>query len=171
MATSSLYYTTINVNDSISAQNLYDVIDSYFESPILEKVKEDRGVSVYMCKIASLLAGAEQRYLVATVEQDNQPVGKRFPLSNISWKTFQTRTLPTSHQSLPKHSYSPKNEEMFTVPVSLKERTETHTDYHIQGFQGCMMTLLHKNKNLYEYPEKGTIATALETYKTVFIIL
>lgn len=167
----SSLYTTINPNDSISAQNLYDLVDTYFGHPVLEKVKEDRGVSVYMCKIASLLAGIEQRYLVVTSEQDKQPIGKRFPLSNISWKTFQTRTLTSAPQSLPKHSYNPKNDNMFMVPVNLKERTETHTDYHIQGFQGCMMTLLHKNKNLYEYPEKGTIATALETYKTVFIIL
>lgn len=164
-------YTTINPNDSISAQNLRDLIDSYFESPVLEKVKEDRGVSVYMCKIASLLASVDQRYLVVTSEQDNQPIGKRFPLSNISWKTFQTRTLPSAPLTIPKHSYHPQNAEMFMIPVSLKERTETHTDYHIQGFHGCMLTLLHKNKNVYEYPEKGTIATALETYKTVFIIL
>jgi hypothetical protein len=162
-------YTTIN-SVSISAQNLYDLMDTYFEGPTLEKVKDDKDVSVYMCKIASLLAGLDQRYLVVTTERDNQPIGKRFTLSNIQWKSFQTRTLP-QNLPLPKQSYSPKSSDIFMTPVNLLQRYETHTEYNINGYTGCMLTLLHKNKNLYEYPEQGTIATALETYKTLFIIL
>lgn len=30
-----------------------------------------------------------------------------------------------------------------------------------------MVTLIHKNKNLYEYPPSGNLASCLETYKTV----
>lgn len=160
-------YTNVN---PITVQNFYDVIDSYFESPILEKVKDENNVSVYMCKIASLLAGLDQRYLVVTSDRDRQPVGTKFNLSNIQWKSFQTRTIP-QHINVPKHSYSPKNDDTFMTPVTLIKRNETHTDYNIQDYQGCMLTLIHKNKNVYEYPEKGTIATAIETYKTIFTIL
>ena len=163
-------YTSLIPSVTISVQNLYDLLDTYFESPVLEKVKDEKDVSVYMCKIATLLAGLEQRYLVVTTEQDRHPIGTKFELSNISWKTFQTRTIP-QNIPVPKHSYAPKSDPIFMTSVTLKKRYETHTDYDITGYPGCMITLLHKNKNLYEYPEHGSIATAIETYKTLFIIL
>ena len=71
--------------------------------------------------------------------------------------------------NLPSHKYSPKNEVSYTIPVSLMKRYEDHTDYLINNI-GVTVTLLHKNKNLYEYPPTGNLASCLETYKTILVI-
>ena len=144
--------TTTYLRD-ITVQNLYELINSYFDSPILQKTKDDHisHLSIYMCKISSLLAGADQRYLIVTTEQNHQPVGSKLPLTNISWKSFQSRTIPTHIPNIPKHSYSPKSDDIYLIPVSLIERYEDHTDYYMdkEGYHDVCITLLHKNKNKY----------------------
>lgn len=160
---------TILDNSSISSKNLYDLIDSYFESPILEKTQNQNNSSIYMCKIKTLLASPDQRYIVATTPLDNNPLGMKLPLSNIIWKSFQTRSLSNVNINLPLHKYSPKNESLYTIPVSLIKRFEDHTDYLINNFNSTV-TLLHKNKNVYEYPSNGNLASCIETYRTIIVL-
>jgi hypothetical protein len=150
---------------------LYPIIDSYFDRPVLEKTKDSNNLSVYMCKIASLLAGAEQRYLVVTTVIDRNPVGTRVALASLKWKSFQARTIPQYIPSIPKHSYSPKSTGEYLTPVHLSKRYEDHTEYSLEGYPTVAVTLLHKNKNMYEYAEKGMVATALETFRCVFVVL
>jgi hypothetical protein len=160
---------TILDNSSISSKNLYDLIDSYFESPILEKTQNQNNSSIYMCKIKTLLASPDQRYIVATTQLDNNPLGMKLPLSNIIWKSFQTRSLSNVSINLPLHKYSPKNESSYTIPVSIIKRFEDHTDYLINNFNSTV-TLLHKNKNVYEYPSNGNLASCIETYRTIIVL-
>lgn len=150
---------------------LYPIIDAYFDHPVLEKTKNDNAlsISIYMCKISTLLAGADQRYLVVTVDMDSRPVGSRISLSELSWKSFQTRTIP-QYLTCPKHSYLPKSDQPYLIPVDLVKRYEDHTDYSLDGYPSLTVTLLHKHKNLYEYSEKGVLASALETFRCVIVI-
>ena len=151
----------------IRTENIYLIISSYFDNPVLQKTKDDINIngSVYMCKINSLLAGADQRYIVVTTEKDHHPIGKYLPLDTIMWKSFQTRTL--SHiPGLKKHSYTPKNEELYLASLKLVERYEDHTDYFIDSLS-TNLTLIHKHKNKYEYSEKGSLAAALETFQCI----
>ena len=160
---------TILDNSTISLKNFYELIDNYFESPILEKIQNQNNTSIYMCKIKTLLASPEQRYLVAVTQIDKNPVGIKLPLSNINWKSFQTRTLSNFDKNIVTHKYSQKNMPEYTIPVSVKNRYEDHTDYSIENYRGTV-TLLHKNKNIYEYPPNGNLASCLETYKTVIVV-
>jgi hypothetical protein len=160
-------YSYLQGSIDLNTENIYLLITSYFDNPILQKTKDDLNIngSVYMCKINSLLGGADQRYLVATTEKDNHPVGKLLPLDTIIWKSFQTRTLPLI-PNLKKHSYSPKNEDHYLLPLTLVERYDDHTDYHCKDLN-ANVTLIHRNKNKYEYTDRGSIAAALETFQCV----
>lgn len=160
---------TILDNTSLSSKNIYELIDSYFQSPTLQKTQDNKNASIYMCKIRTLLASPDQRYLVVTTSLDKNPIGTELSLSNINWKSFQTRTLSNVNITLPTHKYSPKNESSYTIPISLIKRYEDHTDYLINNYN-TTVTLLHKNKNLYEYPPNGNLASCLETYKTIIVI-
>jgi len=160
---------TILDNSTISSKNFYELIDNYFESPILEKIQDQNNTSIYMCKIKTLLASPEQMYLVAITSLDKNQVGLKLPLSNINWKSFQTRAFSKFEKNIVTHKYSPKNMSEYTIPVSLVERYEDHTDYSIENYRATV-TLLHKNKNIYEYPSSGNLASCLETYKTVIVI-
>lgn len=159
-----MYSVIDNVN--FSEKNLYELLDNYFESPILEKVQNTNKTSVYMCKIHTLLASPEQRYIVVITGEDNNPIGKKLPLDNLNWKSFQTRTLGNVDRNIITHKYSPKNMPQYTLKVSVLNRYEDHTDYSLDKYN-AIITLIHKNKNLYEYPPSGNLASCLETYKTV----
>lgn len=154
------------------SNHLYNLIDSYFDEPILEKTKDDqtKGLSIYMCRISTLLGGADQRYILTTSDMDKHPIGTRLRLSNIIWKSFQARTIPQYLTNIPKHSYTPKTDSTYLLPVTLMNRYEDHTDYILDGNTRTIVTLLHKNKNLYEYADRGTLATALETFKALVLI-
>jgi hypothetical protein len=157
------------IENNFYSNNLYELIDNYFESPVLQKTQNKNNSSIYMCKIKTLLASPEQRYLIATTSLDKNPIGIQIPLYNISWKSFQTRSLPILDIKLPQHNYSPKNNQDYMIKVSVINRYEDHTDYNIDGYKS-IVTLLHKNKNLYEYPPNGNLAACLETYKTIIIL-
>ena len=155
----------------IRTENIYLLISSYFDNPVLQKTKDDISInnSVYMCKINSLLGGTEQRYIVVTTDKDSHPIGKLLSLDTIMWKSFQTRTLPYI-PDIKKHSYSPKNEESYLMPIRLIERYDDHTDYLMEMPYTATLTLLHRHKNKYEYSEKGSLAAALESYQCVLRI-
>jgi len=165
-------YSMLDTQD-FSIKNMYELIDDYFDSPILEKVQDSHSISMYMCKIATLLGGLEQRFLIAICNRDYNPIGKKIPLININWKSFQARTLNDSHPNIIKHSYSPKNKNRFTsIDVNLLKRYEDHTEYYFpdKSYNNFIVSLLHKNKNLYEYPESGNLTACLETFKTLILL-
>lgn len=161
-------YTFLD-NTNFDSKNLYEIVNNYFENPVLQKTQNKATSSIYMCKIKTLLASPEQRYLIAITPLDKNQLGIRIPLENINWKSFQTRTLSNVEVDLPTHKYSPKNNNDYTIQVSLINRYEDHTDYIINNHNSTV-TLLHKNKNLYEYPPNGNLASCLETYKTIIVI-
>ncbi len=167
-------YSFIQPNVDFSTKNLYNLVDMYFDQPIMEKMKNEKGMSIYICKLATLLASVEQRYLIAICHEDLIPVGSRLPLKNIEWKNFQSRTLPEKDYIVKtKHSYLSKNGIEYQVPVYLKQRYEDHTDYMVDDKEvniKCTITLLHKKKNLYTFPDSGTIGACLETFQTVIMI-
>ena len=163
-------YSIIDGSNNLSIKNFYEVIDNYFESPILEKIQNSENKSIYMAKIRTLLASPEQRYIIAIADIDKYPIGKKLPLNNISWKSFQTRYLSNLDKNITTHSYSSKNMPEYTLKLSLLNRYEDHTDYLLDSYNKLIVTLIHKNKNLYEYPPSGNLASCLETYKSVIVI-
>jgi hypothetical protein len=54
--------------------------------------------------------------------------------------------------------------------VSMTTRDEEHTEYKIDGYHGVIVSLIHKNKNLYEYPPSGNLASCFETFQTVIVL-
>lgn len=163
-------YSIIDGSNNLSIKNLYEVIDNYFESPILEKTQNSQNKSIYMTKIKTLLASPEQRYIIAITDLDHYPIGKKLPLNNIPWKSFQTRYISNMDKNIITHSYSSKNLPEYTLKLSLLNRYEDHTDYNLENYNSIIVTLVHKNKNLYEYPPSGNLAACLETYKSIIVI-
>jgi hypothetical protein len=154
----------------LSVRNTYQLIDQYFDHPILEKLKDRDNLSVYIAKIKTLLGGQEQRYIIVTTFRDINAPGTKTPLKDLIWKSFQTRSLPDG-MTTNKHSYVPKNDVKYQIPVTLSKRYEDHTDYDMNNeTYKLSVTLLHKNKNLYSYPEKGTVSACLETFQTIVTV-
>jgi hypothetical protein len=145
---------------------MYKAFDSYFNSPVLSKIKDVNGTSMYMTKIVCLL-GNEIRYIICFVTQDDLPVGTIEKLSNMRWLSFQTRSLPDTY-NIPSHRYQPKRDGPLSVVINRINVTPEASTYKCDSFP-IIVTLLHK-KNESDYQPTGNVIAALETYSTIITL-
>lgn len=81
-------------------------------------------------------------------------------------------TLPEIPIKVPSFTYVPKRDK-YNTKIVIRDRNVNTTNYvpnevRTQNDGGSIMiTLLHKTTSLYEYPDKGSLYAALETYRTV----
>lgn len=143
------------------------LINDYFSNPVMTKVKNENKFSVYMVSIHTLLLN-EPRYLIAMTHEDYNKVGSKQPLKTIEWIYFQTRYLKDQYD-ISQHSYLPTNDSKYSIPITVKSRTDSQTTYQTKDKQ-LDIILLHSNKNMYEFGNQGTLISALETYKTILYI-
>jgi len=147
---------------------VYRLFATYFDNPTLYKIDDRENHSIYAVRIYCLL-GAEYRYLMAIVDIDSNAKNTSYPLSSLRWKALQTRTL-TEYHEIPTVTYNIKRKEPFNSPITVKNRSKTHTEYTHDTYP-FTVTLLHKpNSSEYEYPNKGTITTSLETFSTIITV-
>lgn len=158
-------------------QLLYDFLNAYFDSPDMQKMRNDEnsGVSVYMTRIKSLLASPEQRFLVAIAPLDQTPVGTLVPMSELKWQSLQARMLNVSDATLHnvhRHSYQPKNSKKFSVKMDLIKRFPNRTEYSLDGFGAvCTVALMHTNpEQPFEFRDQAICNGSIELFRTVFFI-
>lgn len=172
--TSTIKQYTIIDQESTSRQKLYELLDSYFDSPSLEKIKDDGKVSIYMCRIVTLLASPEQRYLIAITPHDDEKVGEIKSLYTLKWKSLQMRLLSNVDPKVCKHSYRPKNTKSFYFPIRVIERYPDRTEYYIdeQSVKDeCIVSILHTTPDQrLQCPDKSSFPSAIESYRTLFLI-
>tara|TARA_B100000686_G_scaffold354994_1_gene468812 strand:+ start:5517 stop:6047 length:531 start_codon:yes stop_codon:yes gene_type:complete len=144
---------------------IYQLLIDYFKNPVFTKIKNTHYNSIYMAKIRSLLL-TEGRYLVVLVPINNNPLGSKKPLRNLKWESFQTRTLEGRYNILT-HEYESKSDDKFNIPINITKRDKEISTYKCDELNITVSLLHKKENNLYEYPDRGTILAALETYQTI----
>ena len=152
-------------------EKIYQEFDKYFNHPIMTKVKDVEGCSMYMAKIYCMI-GIGCRYIVATVYQDNKPVKNVEKLKNLNWITLQTRTL-TDNYNVNTHTYQPARDGYLKIPIHKTNVTKEASTYNCKD-SPITVTLLHDNKKdedyKLKYSNQGNIIIALETYNTIITI-
>ncbi len=143
--------------------NLRKLLCDYSENPIMTKTGNGGGFSIYKVKINTLLLN-NHRYLVAMVEQDAHPFGREVPLKMLRWKVFQAISHDEGDHCR-SHNYRPKMVMPYTTVIHIHTKDAEYTRYRAPGVRG-FIDLLGDT----EYPERGTIATAMETFNTVVIL-
>jgi hypothetical protein len=141
-------------------------IVTYFANPNMTKIKDVQTFSMYMSKTYCLLS-KECRYLVAFTYRDTAPKGVNRSLDDLEWVSFQTQTLADNHE-LPPHSYQAKRVGPLTAEIQRGSNTPNASTYSCADFP-VVVTLLHTDKGIAEYQNKGTIVAALETYRTILV--
>ncbi len=153
-----------NIYDSKS-ENVYKAFDDYFNNPIMVKIKNVNGLSMYMAKTYCLLSN-ECRYIIAFTTEDFNTVKSKKPLREISWVSLQTRTLTDKHDLLP-HNYQPRAIGPLNKKITRIDKNKTASTYSCDGLP-IIITLLHtKSDTDSEYQQYGTVISALETYHTI----
>lgn len=157
------YGTKIDEYDP-NREVLYDIITEFFENPVLTKIKDIDTFSIYMAKVNYILY-TENRYIIAFMHKDDSSIGTLIYLKDLKWQSFQTRSLPHIHKIIA-FSYIPKKTLKFQSKIYMLSRSSKETSYKCENHP-ITITLLHKGNSEFEFSEKGTLASALETWRTI----
>jgi len=147
-------------------RGLYSMFSQYFGNPTLTKVRDERRYSTYAVKLNVYLR--ENRYLMLITTKDENQIGAMFPFDDIKWEALQTRSTDTEF-NCGTFTYIPSNKAPYTSRILLTERQDTRTTYSNKDYP-LSVCLLHTGKSKYEYPNLGTLTSALESYQTIIKI-
>lgn len=146
---------------------LYKTFVNYFKNPRLTKFKDNDHYTIYMAKINCLLTNIS-RYIIVIVDHDNNNIGTTCLLSELHWKSFQTRTLDENHD-LPYHTYQPHRGSLLDCEIERIKIEEEGSVYKCDKFP-ITITLLHTKNGAQGYANKGLVISALETFQTIVCI-
>jgi hypothetical protein len=146
-----------------SRELVYNLLVSYFENPLMTKIKDVAQYSMYLTKIQAML-GIEFRYLIVFVLKNKEAVNSTSRLDNLKWISLQTRTLTDDH-NISQHSYIPRRIPELDQRIVLENKSERQYLYKVEKLP-ILITLLPKTKSI-DYNSTGTVTTALETYQTI----
>ena len=157
-----------NVKQLLSEKTkIYDMFLAYFGNPVLTKIRNTDEGSLYAAKIDVMLR--ENRYLMIITTPDQQAVGSNFKLNDLTWSTLQTRQFKTE---LPctSFSYISTGRAPFDSRLMIVEKNDKMGHYSSKDYKMSMCLLAKKEDKFSFFPEIGTIASALETFRTIFKI-
>jgi len=143
---------------------VYQLFTEYYDNMTLHKVKDDDKFSVYMARLQCLLLN-EQRYLIAVIPRDQFPPSYQKKLENLRWVSLQIRNLEEEYSIQPQ-SYNMKRTQDFQRRIKVETRNENVTTYNVQDLP-IKLSLLHTRGHEYEYPNEGSLISALETFRTI----
>ena len=147
--------------------SMYNAFTSYFNNPVLTKIKNVNEFSVYMAKTYCLLS-KECRYIIVFIPNDGMRIGNRESLDNMRWVSIQTRTLEDKHELEP-HGYTAEAKGELMAPINRIKTTEEASTYYCNKFP-LTVTLLNVKNAPNSYQDKGTIIAALETWETIICL-
>lgn len=142
---------------------MYQAITEYYNNPLFTKIENKNNLSVYVCKIKSLLNTSQ--YLVANVDIDVFFNGQQQSLSNLKWKTFETKSLKENYNIKPV-VHIPKKNGLYCTPITRVYKDNTKSVYDSTDLP-VIITLLVDAQNMYDYPDKGALNSSLETFNTI----
>jgi hypothetical protein len=146
---------------------MYEVFSKYLNDPVMTKIKNVEGYSVYMTKTYCLLSN-QCRYIVVIIPVDGEDTGNKERLSRLRWISLQTRTLEDKHD-LESHYYTPVAEGPLTSIIYKVKSNDVSSTYNCDDFP-IVVTLLSVEKQSNEYQNRGTIIAALETWQTIITL-
>lgn len=147
-------------------RKIRNVINTYYDVPIMEKTKNEMDKSIYMCRIQSLLLH-NHRYLIAVCPIDDNPVGVRTMIKDLPWECLQARILENEEfMGLVQHYYESKRDSVFLMEMKRTVQLDAYSVYQSANAE-IEITLLNTVKDIYEYPEQGTLLSCLETFQTI----
>jgi hypothetical protein len=162
------YGTKIDYYNS-EQEDIYTIISNYFNDPVLTKVDNDTHYSTYVSQSKNALMSIYKRYIVVIVLKDNKQLGTNINLSELRWKSFQTRTFINNYNiKVSEFEHTPSNNPHHEIV--LKDRNERYCMYSCLDLPIYITLLLEDwedNQSCNRYQNKGTLTQALETWKTV----
>lgn len=158
------------LNKKLYAERIRKLINEFYNNPILKKIEDDGGFSVYATKVHCLLK--EKRYIIFYSLLDSNKVGSFVKLKDIKWVSLQTKTISDENNIVVSmvgnicYQYEPRKikELNKVIKLSLKDSTDNSNVYYTTDkFIKIYLKLVDSSI----YSNNGTILKALETFNTI----
>ena len=145
-------------------------INTYFDFPLMKKIRNDNDKSIYMCRIHSLLLN-DNRYIIVLCNLDDFPIGVNVKIQELPWDCIQIRKLENSEfLYLTPHMYEIKRDLSYLINVTRTYQSDQYSIYSCKEYP-IRITLLNTIKDQYEYPNTGTLLSCIETYQTIIYLM
>lgn len=144
--------------------SVYDAFATYYNNPVMTKTEFKEDCAIYMARIQGLL-GVQQRYLVAIVRGDRHPVNTTSKLRALEWDSFQALTLEKKTLTST-HFYTPRKGTPLDDEIVRVKKDIDRSVYH-SAKSGLEIVLSRAKGMSGQFQDKGSVASALETYNTV----
>jgi len=145
---------------------VYQLLAKYYDTPMLLKIRDDDQFSMYGTQLPCFLLN-EKRYLILLCPRDAFSRNSRRSMADIRWVSLQARSLNDPDMAaLPVHPYQIKRDAQYALPLKITHRTTKLSSYRLNEYP-LEVSLLHARSHEYEYPNEGTLVSALETYQTI----
>lgn len=145
---------------------VYRMFAEYFDHIRLTKIKDEKEWSVYMASLPCLLLN-EQRCIVVMTPRDFFPPSHTESIDNMRWISLQTRTFASdTYPDLIGQAYEMKRNGFFEKRIVNISRNRNISTYTVDDLP-LLVSLLHIRGNEYEYPNEGTLNSAIETFRTI----
>lgn len=161
------HYGQVLDDIGIDRRMMFKHFTEYFDNPVMIKIKDVNGYSMYMRKTHCLLS-KECRYLIAFVKEDQMPPKSQERLVDLDWVSFQTRTLPDQHD-IPSHAYHPRADGPLSAKIERTSKTDDSSTYTCKDLP-INVVLLNTKKGVNDYQNQGSVIAALETYNTIICV-
>jgi hypothetical protein len=155
----------IDVIDNSHLEVYNDFID-YFGNPIMTKISSMNNNSIYAVR-RSINNDNGNKYILVNTKEDGHSIGFTKPLSDIQWDSFQTRVLKKDYDVL-NHTYETRKFSKFETSIHRIEKQENSSTYICNGIP-VKVILIDSKKQYFNYKDKGTLLSAIETYNTILI--
>jgi hypothetical protein len=142
----------------------FQLFTTYYDNMVMHKTRDDEKFSIYMARLQCLLLN-EQRFLIAIVPRDQYPPFYQKRLEELRWVSLQIRNLEETYDIQPQ-SYQMKRTPDFQRRIKVMSRNPEVTTYTVENLP-IHVSLLHTRNDEYEYPNEGSLISALETFRTM----
>jgi hypothetical protein len=142
----------------------FQLFTTYYDNMVMHKTRDDEKFSIYMARLQCLLLN-EQRFLIAIVPRDHSPPFYQKRLEELRWVSLQIRNLEETYDIQPQ-SYQMKRTPDFQRRIKVMSRNPEVTTYTVENLP-IHVSLLHTRNDEYEYPNEGSLISALETFRTM----
>ena len=169
----SIYGQKINLGFDPMNIEFRKLLVDYFNNPTMTKVTENfNNYAVYVVCVKTMLL-SDKRYVIVNSPKDEVEIGGTKKLSDLKFKILQTKEIDgTFGVPLKNVTYSVRenNCEEFLNEINIVNRTTETTEYSCKGYDDISITMIHKDKFLYEFPDNATLLSAIEKYSTLIFI-
>lgn len=163
------------MSDGYECTDVVLLLNAYFGDIMFSLVKDESNLKTFVACIASGLGAGYKRYAIAHVPSSKVHLSK-CKLSNLPWKSFQTRTLYQSYKL-------PQQEWKMNIKIGdiILKNISRSSDSSIYVPEVCIsadnsnnrfeVTLLHdpKKKTVYQFHNRMRLTAAVETFSFLFV--